>query len=369
MNSISQIHTKSNYDKYIHEIYDYVAGIDTHSATHTMVILDKNGVRAGETRKLAVTSEQMESAITYAKKIADGKKLLFAIEGTSSYGETLTQMLIKSDDAVIEVKPPKTKSRTKGKTDPIDAFEAAKTALATRLGDVIMPKTGDKQKILQMLLMERNAMSKHHTILINVLNAHLRRIDIGVDVRNKLKPKKIAEIAKWHIVHDDKGCKTVARRIARDMAKEIVEQGKLLEKNSEQLEVAVKEICPEILDLFGFGPVTSAIVLEAYGYKDRIKSWSAFCSLAGVNPIPASSGKTDRHRLNRKGDRVLNHALDIVVKTRIRHKDAEDNNTGTKEYLAEMKGKSKHNSEIRRSLKVYVCRSVFRLLEKQNIEP
>ena len=106
----------------------------------------------------------------------------------------------------------------------------------------------------------------------------------------------------------------------------------------------------------GVGPVTAAILLTAYSHEGRVRSEAAFANLAGAAPLPASSGNTIRHRLNRRGDRQLNGALDVIARVRI------SCDSITRDYVTRRTAEGKTSREIRRSLKRYLARSLFRQL-------
>lgn len=163
----------------------------------------------------------------------------------------------------------------------------------------------------------------------------------------------------------------VARRRARDeelgaataraeavrLAKRVVELDEQIAANSARMTepVQVSQAAP-LLEKTGIGPVTAAICLTAWSHHDRVRSEATFAALAGVNPIPASSGNTVRHRLNRGGDRRLNRALHIAVLTRMTH-DPE-----TRAYVERRRAEGRPTKEIRRCLKRYLARHIYRLL-------
>lgn len=113
---------------------------------------------------------------------------------------------------------------------------------------------------------------------------------------------------------------------------------------------------PELLELRGVGAITAAIVLTVWSHPGRIRNGAAFAQIAGTAPIPASSGNTIRHRLNRGGDRQLNGALNTIVLTRMR------TDPGTRTYIERRLADGKTTKEIRRCLKRYVARQIFRTL-------
>ena len=141
------------------------------------------------------------------------------------------------------------------------------------------------------------------------------------------------------------------------MARAVIAFDTAMEADRTQLSDIVQDMAPGLMDLQGLGPVTSAIVLVAYSHHGRIRSESAFAAIAGVNPIPASSGNTVRHRLNRNGDRQLNKALHAIAQTRMLF-DAE-----TKQYVERRTAEGKTRKEIRRCLKRAIVRQLFRKLQ------
>ncbi|RFZ35290.1 Transposase IS116/IS110/IS902 family protein [Mycobacterium marinum] len=130
-----------------------------------------------------------------------------------------------------------------------------------------------------------------------------------------------------------------------------------LQDNHQQLRTLANHAAPGLQELPGIGPVAAAIIVCAYSQAGRIRSEAAFAALGGVAPIPASSGNTTRHRLSRAGDRQLNRAFDIIVRTRM------ISDPTTRTYVARRTAEGMTTRETRRCLKRYVCRSVFRHLQ------
>ncbi len=124
-----------------------------------------------------------------------------------------------------------------------------------------------------------------------------------------------------------------------------------------QIELLVRDVAPQLVAERGVGPITAAQVLNAYSHQGRFRSEAAFASLGGAAPIPASSGLTMRYRLNRGGDRQLNRALHTVVLSRLTH------DPDTRAYAARRAAEGKSAREIKRCLKRYLARRLYRLLE------
>lgn len=144
--------------------------------------------------------------------------------------------------------------------------------------------------------------------------------------------------------------RATARRIER-LSEEVAEL-------QAELDRLVRAACPQLLGLAGLGVITSAQVLVSWSHPGRIRSEAAFAALAGVAPIPASSGQVSRHRLSRQGDRQLNRALHNVVLVRLRHDPA------TRAYAARRQAEGRSLREIQRCLKRAVARQLFRFLER-----
>ncbi len=290
----------------------------------------------------------------------DNEKILFAIEDTSSYGETLTQELLKRELEVTEVKPPKTKSRGgDGKTDQIDSELAALNILRLPLNKLTKPRLGEKRKTLRVILASRRMLIAQQTMNKNALIALLRSEYIGIDARKPLTPADYCTIARWKLKDTDNYyyIKWEAKRIA----KAIIVLAEELASNKQRLYDVVSVMAPDLLNETGIGPVTLAQVLCAYSHEGRVCSAEAFASLAGTTPIPASSGNTNHFRLNHYGDRQLNHALNVIALIRMRV------DTTTKVYVKKRLEQGLSQRDIRRSLKRYIARSLYRKLEACNI--
>ena len=133
--------------------------------------------------------------------------------------------------------------------------------------------------------------------------------------------------------------------------------GEDLKSNATSMTVLVRQSrAAVLLERTGIGPMTAAIALTAWSHPGRVRSEAAFACLAGVNPIPASSGNTTRHRLNRGGDRRLNRALHMATIVRMTH-DPE-----TRAYVEKRRAEGRTTMEIRRVLKRYLARQIYRTL-------
>ena len=342
------------------ETYQYVVGVDTHARKHVATVVNNLGVVIA-TRTVHVTAKQMQQFANWVVKITDGN-VLFAVEGTSSYGETLTKLLLERQLQVIEVKPPKAKSRGgDGKTDQIDSELAALSVLRQPIDRLCTPRLGDTRRSLRIVLGARRQLVGQQVASKNALMALLRGIALDVDARKPLSQATYKTISLWHIQGSSTEVQMIARIEAKRIAGDVTRTQARLEQNKQTLISLVGSLAPQLLAEPGIGPVTLAQVICSYSHKGRVHSPEAFVALAGTAPIPASSGNTKHYRLNRYGDRQLNHAFDTIVLARMRSDEQ------TKRYIAKRTASGLSKRDIKRSLKRYVARSLFKQLENCDI--
>jgi len=199
-------------------------------------------------------------------------------------------------------------------------------------------------------------MTAERTAAVNALTGLVRVADLGIDARRPLTGKQITEVSKWRTRAEELGLAT-ARAEAVRLAKRVVALEEELAANQASLTALISQSPARgLLEKNGIGPVTAAIALTAWSHQGRVRSEAAFASLAGVNPIPASSGNTVRHRLNRGGDRRLNRALHMATVTRMRM------DPDTRAYVERRTAEGRTTKEIRRCLKRYLARQIYRHL-------
>lgn len=177
---------------------------------------------------------------------------------------------------------------------------------------------GVRQSV-RILVTARESMSKDRTRSINALTALLRSNELSIDARKALGNSQIAEVSRWRSREEELSL-SIARTEAGRLAKHVLQLEDQLKANEKQLDELVKasEAAP-LSEEKGFRAITAAKCLTAWSHQGRARNEAAFASLSGVNPIPASSGNTVRHRLNRGGDRFLNSALYMVALTKMPH--------------------------------------------------
>ena len=156
--------------------------------------------------------------------------------------------------------------------------------------------------------------------------------------------------------HHDTETKTTIE-VLRSLGKRCLELESESEAHETKIATIVRTWRPDLLEQLGVGPIVAATILCSWSHSGRFRSEGAFASLAGVAPVPASSGMTVRHRLNRRGDRQLNRAFHVIVINRLRYDKA------TRTYVERRRAEGKSDREIKRCLKRYVARQLFRQLE------
>ncbi|MBT2514679.1 IS110 family transposase [Arthrobacter sp. ISL-30] len=339
------------------EEYGHVMGVDTHARTHTYAIVDTSTGACLVSESFPTTAAGIQRAIAWAKRNSNGT-VLAAVEGTSSYGAGLTRALKTAGIPVAEVKPPGRQARAGvGKSDPIDAVEAARQVLHRDVDRLAAPRADGLRAALRVLLTGRKGLDTRRTADRNALNALARTSDLGVDARKALTAAQVTMIAGWGESASTPVDQQIARQEATRLAAAVKDADRHLRRIKAQLKELVEQLAPGFLTRPGIGPVTAAVILCAYSHHGRIRSESAFAALAGVSPLPASSGNTVRHRLNRHGDRQLNMALDIIVKVRMVRDET------TRRYIERRTGEGRTYREIKRALKRYTARAIFRELQ------
>lgn len=340
------------------ETVEHVVGIDTHARTHTYCLVHARTGAVIDTATFPTSKSGNARASSWIIRRAPGS-VLAAIEGTSSYGAGITNTLLEQGFDVAEVRPAARSSHAHaGKSDSLDAEAAARSVIGRDYATLARPRQSGPRAALRVLLAARSIIDQQRTANRNALTALLRVIDLGVDARKPLTDTQIRSIAAWRTSRTTSPDPLIiARREGRRLAVTVIEQTELLKTNHRQLHQLTEQLAPGLQDVPGLGPVTAAIIVCAYSHRGRVRSEAAFAALGGIAPLPASSGNTSRHRLSRSGDRQLNRAFDIAVRSRMSYDPA------TRAYVARRRGEGRSNREIRRCLKRYVCRAVFRQLQ------
>lgn len=350
--------------------HPFVIGVDTHARSHTLAILVAATGALLDSAQFPATSAGMKRAVAWVARRTEGDlESLWAIEGVATYGARMARVAARAGYRVVEA--PRIDARAHrgtGKSDPIDARRIAAAVLAVDTAQLRHPRADDGiRAALRTLITAREHMSDDRTACVNALTALLRAVDLGIDARKPLTGQQIREVAAWRPrsreVTSDLAIAT-ARAEAVRLAKRVEALDSELAANHTSLKALIESSnAAPLLQKTGIGPLIAAVVYAAWSHPGRVRGEAAFASLAGVSPIPASSGNTSRHRLNRGGDRRLNRALHMATVTRMVH-DAE-----TRAYVEKRRAEGLTNREIRRCLKRYLARQLYRTLNALHFEP
>ena len=335
---------------------DAVVGGDTHRDSHALEMVAPTGATIS-TLTIGNDEAGFTDAVSWIADNAPGPRLVIGLEGTRSYGVGLSRALQNAGFLVVEVERPRRADRRRGKSDPVDARLAALHVLRMPADRKVLPRSDGDREALRILLGARREMTITRTQQINRLRALLLTGDDADRqlCRGAMTDTHLQSIARRRGRLDSRE-QQIRRAEARRLALAIREATTALAANKKQLAELVQSFAPGLLGRLGVGPVSAAQAIVSFSHVGRCRNDAAFAALAGASPLPASSGRTVRHRLNRGGDRQLNRALHDIVKTRWRDCPR------THDYIERRRAEGKSDPEIRRCIKRYVARELFRAL-------
>jgi transposase len=247
-------------------------------------------------------------------------------------------------------------SPVRAKSDPLDAIEAAREALTQPRHAA--PRASGEREALRVLVNTREGAVLARTAAINQLRALI--VAAPEPLRANLRGLAFAELV-TRCARLRAGARETDTRASALALRSTARRISMLTIEARQLKQEIAQLvetnAPELLAEPGVGPISAARILIAWSHRGRFRSEAAFAMLAGASPIPASSGQTIRHRLNRGGDRQLNRALHtIALSRRATHRP-------TRDYIERRLSDGKTARDINRCLKRYLARRLFRLLE------
>lgn len=335
-----------------------VIGADIHKRTHTLVaVRAKSGELVGEL-EIRATEAGHRRALHWAREL--GEERVWALEDCRHVSRRLEAALVGAGERALRVPPRLTGSsrrgeRPAGKSDRIDALAVARVVV--REGPERFPIAFLDERAMEIRLLadHRANLIAERTRAQNRLRWHL--VEICPELEAELPTGSLDRAVRLRAVSERlEGIETVRARVAR----ELVERISVLAREARCLEAEIAGLVrahrPALLEETGCGPLSAAILIGHTAGAERFASDAQFARMAGVAPIPASSGKTRRHRLHRGGDRQLNRALHMIALTRARL-DPE-----TRAYLARKRAEGKSNREAMRCLKRHLARRFHRLL-------
>jgi transposase len=335
-------------------------GVDTHLDVHVAAALDERGAVLG-VQSFATTPCGYRSLVRWLEHFGDLE--LVGVEGTGSYGAGLTRHLHGHGVAVVEVdRPNRQRRRRKGKSDPADAIAAARAAQG---GDATgHAKTRDGNvEAMRVLRIARSSARRSRTQAINQIRSLVSTAP--EELRAELRDLSIYQVltrvsAYRHSARTD--VSSLTKFTLRTLARRAVALEAEVKEIDRILKVLVAQTAPELEAINGVGTDVAAAILVAAGDNpERLKDEATFAKLCGVSPLDASSGKQDRHRLNRGGDRQANSALWHIVFTRMVC------DPRTQHYIERRMKEGRSKKEAIRCLKRYVAREVFARLPRPEL--
>jgi transposase len=335
---------------------DGVIGVDTHRDTLTAAAVTAVGGLLGQ-MTVAADAAGYRRLLDFACAHVPGRRC-FAVEGAGSYGAGLTRLLIDQGEWVMEVDQPSRPARRGGKSDALDAVRAAREALAQQR-PTTPRRRGDRQA-LRVLLATRQGAVVARTCALNQLKALIVGApeELRAELRGRSTPNQVTYCAALR----DRPSRSLEHRMTARALRSTAQRVQVLAGEAadlhEEITQLVAAVAPWLLELPGMGPISAGQVLVSWSHAGRVRSEAAFAALAGVSPIPASSGQVTRYRLNRGGDRRLNRALHTVAVARLR------DDPSTRAYAARRRAEGKSPREIRRCVKRAIARQLFKLLHR-----
>lgn len=330
------------------------AGADTHADTIHIAVVTEHGQDLAD-QEFPTTAAGYAQAISFIT--THGVVQAFGIEGTSSYGAGLARAARAAGLDVLEVnRPDQHERRRKGKSDPLDAYAAARAVAFER---ATTPPKDEQIEGIRALLNVRRSAVKATTAAINQIRQML--ITAPEHVRAKYpqtEPITLTQtLARSRSTHPDPVTAAVLHSL-RALARRYRALRSEIEQITDQLDHLTAQANPGLRAAYGTGPVTTAqLLITAGGNPDRLRTEASFAALCGTAPVPASSGKTTgRYRLSRGGDRQANSALHRIALVRM------NSHQPTKDYAARQRARGRSNREILRQLKRAIAREIFRYL-------
>jgi len=333
-------------------------GVDPHLDVHVAAALDERGTLLGV--------ESFETSTRGYRKLlawlaSFGHLELVGIEGTGSYGAGLTRHLHEAGVAVVEVdRPNRQRRRRKGKSDPEDAVSAARAAQSGDATGEAKTRDGNVE-VMRVLRIARISARKSRTQAINQMRSLVSTAP--EPIRAELR-----DLSVYHLLERTAAYRPGTKRDITSVTKLAL---RMLAHRAQDLEVEIKELdailkslvketAPALIARLGIGTdAASALLIAAGDNPGRLRSEASFAHLCGASPIDASSGKSERHRLNRSGDRQANSALWHIVLTRMVY------DPNTRHYIERRMKEGKTKKEAFRCLKRYVAREVYNYLPRE----
>ena len=334
-------------------------GVDTHLDNHVAAALDPLGRLVG-TESFRADVAGYKALLGWLETFGEVTKV--GIEGTGSYGAGLSRFLRRRGIAIVEVNRPNRQARRNhGKSDPLDAVEAARAALSGRATGSGKTKDGPVEAIRVLVVAKRSARVARIAAITQMRHLGFTAPEqLHCRLKGLSVPAFVAEAAKLRPARSTDSITAATKASLSSLAHRVQALDDEIAELDEKIEPLLHATAPDLLALFGVGPDTAAALLVAAGDNpERLHSEAAWAHLCGVSPIPADSGKSSGHyRRHNGGDRQANSALWRIVMVRIAH-DPE-----TRLYFERRVKEGRTKRDIIRILKRYVAREIYRHLPR-----
>lgn len=327
-------------------------GIDSHKSTLAVAAVDELG-RVVSVQVFDNDADGHRDVLEWRRSL-DGE-VRIGVECSGSYGQPIAGVLVDAGEDVFEVPANlshrEARRQNRGKSDPIDAVAIAR--VVAREDALPRPKIGRSYEDLRLLSDHYDHLKRLRTQLANRIHKHLMIVAPGYD-------KKIgsltAEKTRRAVLMMLRGDHSVRAELVKRNVREIRRLDGEMKQLRAQISDAVAATGTSLTEQCGIGPAIAAKVLGEVGDLANVRSKAAFGRLTGTAPIPASSGKVVRYRLNRGGNRKLNYAIHFVAVTRCRL-DPE-----TQAFMARKQAEGKSKKEAMRCLKRHLANGIYRAM-------
>jgi transposase len=341
-----------------HEGTVVVGGVDAHADAHHAAALDQRGALLAS-ESFPTTAPGYRALLSWLR--AFGELDVVAVESTGSYAAGLVRYLRGRGVRVVEVNQPHAHTRRRrGKSDPIDAELAARLALAGKATTVPKQTDGIVESIRQLRVARESAVKSRTAAMVQLRDPIVtapqelpERLACRHTIRGKAALCRRLRPSTGELRRPTQAAKFALRSIARRIDA-LDDEIAMLDR---QLEPLVREAAPRTTRLLGISTGHAGRLLVTAGQNiDRLRGEAAFAALCGASPVPASSGKTTRHRLNYGGDRQANRTLHLIAVCRLRYCER------TRAYARRRSAEGKTKPEIMRCLKRYIARETYNTL-------
>jgi len=337
-----------------------VGGVDTHKDLHVAAVVDDLD-RVLDTQSFATTRQGYRMMLAWMRSFGELRRI--GIESTGSYGAGLLRYMQSADVEVLEVTTPDRQDRRKrGKNDDLDAANAAHAAFAGQRTVTPKGRNGMVESLRVLKACRKSAVNARRIALQMIQNTIIAAPDrLRDQLRSMTRMQLIRTLAAWRPDLTAYRDLEAAYRISlKSLARRYLELHDEIADFDVMIAAIVQELAPELIARNSIGHNSAAqLLLTAGDNPERLKSEASFAALCGVSPVPASSGKTTRHRLNRGGDRAANSALHIIAIGRLR------TDGRTKTYVARRVAEGHSKLEAIRALKRYIAREVFSIIMRR----